>query len=58
MASLLRNKYFVNRDFLLAGSVPGASAIWQSLIWSKELLLKDCRWQIGTSALVRILRDL
>ncbi|KAK3221954.1 hypothetical protein Dsin_008979 [Dipteronia sinensis] len=46
-----------NGDFLEAVVKPGCSAVWRSILWSKALLLRGLRWNVGSGARISAFRD-
>ncbi|KAK3218543.1 hypothetical protein Dsin_012513 [Dipteronia sinensis] len=56
-ARVLKGCYYRNCGFLKAHKILGASFVWNSLIWGKELLEKGLRWRIGNGSSIYVYKD-
>ncbi|KAL5574822.1 hypothetical protein UlMin_016521 [Ulmus minor] len=54
---VLKACYYPNRDFLNVKKGSKASFIWRSIVWGKEVIEKESRWQIGSGENVNVLKD-
>ncbi|KAM1044089.1 hypothetical protein ACFX2J_035078 [Malus domestica] len=52
-----RARYYPTNTLLHAGVGVRSSFIWQSLVWGKELLLRELRWPIGNGIAVSVYND-
>lgn len=47
MARLLKARYFKNVDIMEARRGLRSSFIWQSILWSRDLIGKGLQWMVG-----------
>lgn len=57
MERILKARYFRNVDILDATSGSQPSYIWQSIIWSIDLIIQGIRWQVGDGRSINAFKD-
>ncbi|KAI9162401.1 hypothetical protein LWI28_026934 [Acer negundo] len=50
-------KYFKDEDFLSVKLKPGASHVWRSIVWGRELLLKGIKGKVGDGKSIKAFVD-
>uniref|UniRef100_A0A803PAJ6 RNase H type-1 domain-containing protein n=1 Tax=Cannabis sativa TaxID=3483 RepID=A0A803PAJ6_CANSA len=57
LARVMKALYFSNGNFFEAKLGHYGSAIWKSILWGREILIKGSRWCIGDGRTIRINED-
>ncbi|KAL5847619.1 hypothetical protein ACOSQ3_011143 [Xanthoceras sorbifolium] len=56
-ARVLKGLYFPHTHFLDAAAKQGASLIWRSIVWGRQLLVKGLRWRVGNGSTISVFQD-
>lgn len=57
LARILKARYFQQSDIMDAPKGSNSSFIWQSILWSRDLLAKGLRWRVGNGQCIKALED-
>uniref|UniRef100_A0A803QB70 Reverse transcriptase domain-containing protein n=1 Tax=Cannabis sativa TaxID=3483 RepID=A0A803QB70_CANSA len=57
LARVMKALYFPNGNFFEAKLGHYGSAVWKSILWGREILIKGSRWCIGDGRTIRINED-
>lgn len=57
LARVLKTRNFKDNDILDAKRGWKPSFIWQSILWSQDLIVKGIRWCVGCGQSTRALKD-
>lgn len=57
MAHILKARYFKHTDIMDAQRGSNPSFIWQSILWSMDILAKGFRWRVGDGKSINAFKD-